>query len=53
MARTVAVVFLLLSALLGSVPCWAGVARPDAFEIKGKTGSLGRLARVVADDGNG
>jgi N-acetylmuramoyl-L-alanine amidase len=53
MARTVAVVFLLLSALLGSVPCWAGVARPDGFEIKGKTGSLGRLARVVADDSAG
>ncbi|HXJ81541.1 MAG TPA: N-acetylmuramoyl-L-alanine amidase [Candidatus Methylomirabilis sp.] len=55
MARAVAVVFLLLNALLGSVPGSAAAARPDAFELTGpgKTGSLGRLARVVVDDGAG
>ncbi len=51
--RTVAVLFLLGTALLGGVSGSAGPARPDAFDIKGRTGSLGRLARVVVDDGAG
>jgi N-acetylmuramoyl-L-alanine amidase len=51
--RTVAVLFLLCAALLGEVSGSAGPARPDAFDIKGRTGSLGRLARVVVDDGAG
>ena len=44
---------LLGGALLGGVLGVAGAARPDAFEIKGRAGSLGRLARVVVEDGVG
>jgi N-acetylmuramoyl-L-alanine amidase len=53
MRRTVAVVSLLFIALPGVMWGAAAAARPDAFEVKGRTGSLGRLARVVADDGAG
>src|SRR5262245_63835897 len=53
MARTVAVFLLLFTTTLASVPGSASAARPDAFEIKGKTGSLGRVARLVVDDGTG
>src|SRR5262245_18579847 len=53
MARTLAVFLLLFTALLANAPGSASAARPDAFEIKGKNGSLGRLARVVVDDGAG
>src|SRR5262249_28533698 len=48
-----AVSLLLFTALLANVPSSANAARHDAFEIKGKAGSLGRLARVVVDDGAG
>jgi N-acetylmuramoyl-L-alanine amidase len=53
MARTVAVSFLVIATLLGSVRGASSAARPDAYDIKGRTGSLGRLARVVVDDGAG
>jgi N-acetylmuramoyl-L-alanine amidase len=53
MPRTVAVVFLLVAAVLGSTASVAGAGRPDAYDIKGRTGSLGRVARVVVDDGAG
>jgi N-acetylmuramoyl-L-alanine amidase len=52
-ARASAVLLLLSAALLGSASDPAGAARADAFDIKGRTGSLGRLARVVTDDGAG
>ena len=38
-------------ALLGGFPLPAPAARPDTVEIKDGTGSLGRLPRVVVDDG--
>src|SRR5262245_31345163 len=53
MRGTVAGFSLLFIALLGVISGAAGAARSDAFEIKGRTGSLGRLARIVADDGGG
>ncbi len=46
-----ATAFLLVAALAGVVPGAAGAARPDAFELKGRAGSLGRLPRIVVDDG--
>ncbi len=51
MGRTVVVSLLLVAALLGVISGAAGAARPDAFELKGRTGSLGRLPRVIVDDG--
>jgi len=53
MRRTVAVLSLLFIALLGIISGAAGAARPDTFEIRGRTGSLGRLARVAVDDSGG
>ncbi len=47
----VAVSLLLVAALLGIISGAAGAARSDAFELKGRTGSLGRLPRVIVDDG--
>jgi N-acetylmuramoyl-L-alanine amidase len=49
-ARTVAVLFLLATALLGGS---SSAAAPDTFEIEARSGSLGRLPRVVVDDGAG
>jgi N-acetylmuramoyl-L-alanine amidase len=43
--------FLLVMALLGGFPLPAPAARPDTVEIKSSTGSVGRLPRVVVDDG--
>ena len=42
---------LLVAALAGAVPGAAAAARPDAFELKGRAGSLGRLPCIVVDDG--
>jgi N-acetylmuramoyl-L-alanine amidase len=53
MSRTLAALLLLGTTLLTVISGAAGAARPDAYEIKGRTKSLGRLARVVADDGAG
>ena len=50
MGRTVAVL-LLVAALLGVPPGAAVAARPDAFELRGRAGSLGQLSRTVVDDG--
>jgi len=44
-------VLLLVTALLGVFPLAAPAVRPEAVELKGRAGSLGRLARVVVDDG--
>jgi N-acetylmuramoyl-L-alanine amidase len=49
-ARTIAVLFLLATALLGRS---SSAAAPDTFEIKARDGSRGRLPRVVVDDGAG
>src|SRR5881296_1664687 len=46
-----AAALLLVAALAGAVPGAAGAARPDAFELKGRAGSLGRLPCIVVDDG--
>ena len=43
--------FLLVVALLGGFPLPAAAARPDTVELKSGTGSVGRLPRVVVDDG--
>ena len=51
MIRRGGVVWLLVVALLGGFPLAAPAARPDMLEIKDRTGSLGRLPRVVVDDG--
>lgn len=50
MGRIVAVL-LLVAALLGVPPGAAAAARPDAFELRGRAGSLGQLSRTVVDDG--
>jgi len=52
MARTVTGLLLLVAALMGSFPSVAVAARPDAFELRGREGSLGRIPRIVVDDGN-
>jgi len=49
--RTVAGPLLVATALLGLLPGAAAAARSDAFELKGREGSLGRLPRIVVDDG--
>ena len=41
----------LLAVLLGAATPPALAARPDTVELRGKTGTLGRLPRVVVDDG--
>lgn len=51
MGRTVAGPLLVATALLGLLPGAAAAARSDAFELKGREGSLGRLPRIVVDDG--
>ena len=43
--------FLLVMALLGGFPLPAPAARPDPVELRSGTGSVGRLPRVVVDDG--
>ena len=43
--------FLLVMALLGGFPLPAPAARPDTVELRNGTGSVGRLPRVVVDDG--
>src|SRR4030095_7831517 len=43
--------FLLVMALLGGFPLPAPAARPDTVELRSGTGSVGRLPRVVVDDG--
>jgi N-acetylmuramoyl-L-alanine amidase len=43
--------FLLVMALLGGFPLPAPAARPDTVELKSGRGSVGRLPRVVVDDG--
>src|SRR5688572_18458124 len=43
--------FLLVVALLGGLPLPAPAARPDTVELRSAAGSLGRLPRVVVDDG--
>jgi N-acetylmuramoyl-L-alanine amidase len=53
MSRTLAALLLLGTTLLTVISGAGGAARPDAYEIKARTGSLGRLARVVVDDGAG
>jgi N-acetylmuramoyl-L-alanine amidase len=40
-----------MAALLGALPPAAPAARPDGVELRGRAGSLGRLPRVVVDDG--
>ena len=44
---------LLVAVLLGVVSGAAGSARPDAYDLKGQAGNLGRVPRVVVDDGGG
>jgi N-acetylmuramoyl-L-alanine amidase len=51
MVRRGGLIWLLVAALLGGLPLAAPAARPDMLEIKDRTGSLGRLPRVVLDDG--
>jgi N-acetylmuramoyl-L-alanine amidase len=46
-----ALVLLLVAALLSAFPLAAPAVRPDAVELKSRTGLLGRLPRVVVDDG--
>src|SRR5258706_9721438 len=50
---TVRISLLLVAALLGVVSGAAGATRPDAFDLMGRTGSLGRVPRVAMDDGGG
>ena len=51
MRRTQAAGLLMVAALVGWLLTAADGARPDAFELKGRSGSLGQLALVVVDDG--
>jgi len=44
-------VLLLVAALLGALPLAAPAARLDAVELRSRAGSLGRLPRVLVDDG--
>ena len=50
-ARTVATLLLLGAGLLGAVPCTAAAPRTDGYELRSRSESLGRLPRIVLDDG--
>src|SRR5262249_49738709 len=45
-------ILLLVTALLGASPLSALAASPGSVEIRTRTGSLGRLPRVIGDDGD-
>jgi N-acetylmuramoyl-L-alanine amidase len=49
--RVGAGLLLLIVTLIGILPSPALAGRPDAFELRGRTGSLGQLPRIVVDDG--
>src|SRR5262245_66248903 len=50
---TVGIAFLLVASLHVVVSGAAGAARPDAYDLKARTGNLGRVPRVAVDDGSG
>jgi N-acetylmuramoyl-L-alanine amidase len=50
---TVGIALLLAAALHVVVLGVAGAARPDAYDLKARTGNLGRVPRVLTDDGSG
>ena len=50
-ARTAATLLLLGAGLLGALPCSAAAPRIDGYELKDRSASMGRLPRVVLDDG--
>jgi N-acetylmuramoyl-L-alanine amidase len=43
----------LIAVLVAGLPGVVMAARPEGFELKGRAGSLGRLQRIVLDDGAG
>src|SRR5262245_45420272 len=49
----VGIAFVLIASLHVVVSGAAGAARPDAYDLKARTGNLGRVPRVVVDDGSG
>src|SRR5215510_4626197 len=50
---TVGIAFVLIAAVHGGASGAAGAPRPDAYDLKARTGSLGRVPRVAIDDGSG
>src|SRR5262249_57778518 len=50
---TVAIAFVLVAALHVVASGAAGAPRPEAYDLKARTGSLGRVPRVAIDDGSG
>src|SRR5262245_4069505 len=50
---TVGIAFLLVASLHVVVSGAAGAARPDAYDLRARTGNLGRVPRVAVDDGSG
>src|SRR5262245_55975744 len=50
MKRRSGLTLLLVAALLGASPLVAPAARQDTVEIRGSSGSVGRVPRVVADN---
>ena len=51
MSRLIPIAIVLVAVVLGVLPYAGASPRPDAVELRARTGSLGQLPRIVLDDG--